>query len=133
MGFLRKYDRVWLVDFEFGAGESRHDAPEPRCMVARDYLSGETVRLWLAGAAQPECPITLDDRSLYVAFYAPAETSCHVSLGWPMPRRVLDLYAELRWFLNGRRHPIEFQLKQKKIGRHFRAAARSPAVRNGHK
>ena len=92
-------------------------------MVAHDYLTGETIRMWLDGTAHPACPLTLDNRSLYVAFYAAAETSCHVSLGWPMPRRVLDLYAELRWFLNGRRHPIDGQLKQKNIGRHSQLAA----------
>ena len=124
MSALDRFDRVWLVDFEFGSGNSRHDAPEPRCMVARDYLSGETVRLWLdGGVTTPVCPITLDDRSLYVAFYAAAETSCHVSLGWPMPRRILDLYVELRWFLNGQRHPMASSLKQKGIGRHSQLAA----------
>ena len=123
MSLLDYYEHCWLVDFEFGAGDSGHDAPEPRCMVAHDYLTGEKIRMWLDGTAHPACPLTLDDRSLYVAFYAAAETSCHVSLGWPMPRRVLALYAELRWFLNGRRHAIDGQLKQKNIGRHSQLAA----------
>jgi hypothetical protein len=92
-------------------------------MIARDFLSGETIRMWLDGVVNPACPITLDDQSLYVAFYAAAETSCHVSLNWAMPRRVLDLYAELRWFLNGRRHSSESELKQRGIGRHSLLAA----------
>jgi len=120
---IAEFDFVYLVDFEYGVGESQHEAPEPRCMVARDFLSGQTRRVWLDGAANPKCPITLDERSLYVAFYAPAETSCHVSLGWPMPQRVLDLYAELRWFLNGKQHLLEQPLKGKQVGRHSLLAA----------
>ena len=121
---LRKhYRRVWCVDFEFGTGESRADAPDPRCMVAIDVLSGDRVSLWLGDRQIPECPLTLDDRSLYVAFYAPAETSCHVSLGWKLPVRVLDLYAELRWMLNGGALPVLEELKKQHIGKHSFLAA----------
>ena len=42
---------------------------------------------------------------LFVAFYASAELGCHLSLGWPLPARVLDLYAEFRVLTNGRPMP----------------------------
>ena len=34
--------------------------------------------------------------SLFVAYYASAELGCHLALGWPLPARVLDLYAEFK-------------------------------------
>ena len=42
---------------------------------------------------------------LFVAYYASAELGCHLSLGWPMPARVLDLYVEFRRHTNGRETP----------------------------
>ncbi|MFO0892581.1 MAG: DNA polymerase, partial [Isosphaeraceae bacterium] len=38
---------------------------------------------------------------LFVAYYASAELGCHLALEWPMPERVLDLYAEFRCLTNG--------------------------------
>jgi hypothetical protein len=38
---------------------------------------------------------------LFVAFFASAELSCHLALGWPLPKRVLDLYCEFRVMTNG--------------------------------
>ena len=38
---------------------------------------------------------------LFVAYYASAEISCHLALGWPVPERVLDLITEFRNFTNG--------------------------------
>src|SRR5262249_7791477 len=39
--------------------------------------------------------------SLFVAYYASAEISCHLALGWPVPERVLDLFTEFRNHANG--------------------------------
>jgi hypothetical protein len=33
---------------------------------------------------------------LVVAYYAPAEIGCFLALGWPVPTRIIDLYAEFR-------------------------------------
>jgi hypothetical protein len=38
---------------------------------------------------------------LIVAYYAAAEISCHLALGWPVPERVLDLFTEFRNRTNG--------------------------------
>src|SRR5262249_37442678 len=38
------------------------------------------------------------------AYYASAELGCHLALNWPMPSRILDLYAEFRNLTNG--HPV---------------------------
>lgn len=71
-------------------------------MIAREYRTGRTLRLWsdeLAGGAA--APFPTDAGTLFVAFYASAELSCFLTLGWPMPARVLDLYVEFRNLTNG--------------------------------
>ncbi len=46
-------------------------------------------------------PYALDKDSLVVAYYASAEMGCHLSLGWPMPVNLLDLFTEFRNHTNG--------------------------------
>jgi DNA polymerase I len=48
--------------------------------------------------------------TLFVAYYASAEIGCHLSLGWPVPERVLDLFVEFRNSLNGLPPPSGFGL-----------------------
>lgn len=98
---LHHYREVWLADFEFRqpAGER----PEPVCMVAREYRTGRTLRVWaddLAAMDQPPFPIGTD--ALLVAYFASAELGCFLALGWPIPARVLDLFCEFRNLTNGR-------------------------------
>jgi hypothetical protein len=52
-----------------------------------------------------ELPFPHDDGALWVAFYACAEMDCFSSLGWRLPKHVLDLYVEFRWLTNGRHLP----------------------------
>ena len=47
----------------------------------------------------PPYPTDLD--VLFVAYYASAEIGCHLTLGWPVPERVLDLFTEFRNHTNG--------------------------------
>jgi len=73
-------------------------------MVARELRSGHTWRLWrdeLRSRRLP--PYSLGPDSLFVAYYASAEFGCHLALGWPLPARVLDLFAEFRVATNGKR------------------------------
>ena len=72
---LPYYHEIWLADFEFRqpAGER----PEPVCLVAREYRSGRSFRLWrddLVTLAAPPFPIGPD--ALFVAYYASAELGC---------------------------------------------------------
>ncbi|WP_231615985.1 DNA polymerase [Novipirellula artificiosorum] len=46
-------------------------------------------------------PFDVGERSLFVAYFSSAEWNCFLSLGWPVPVRVLDLYCEFRNLLNG--------------------------------
>jgi hypothetical protein len=88
------------VDFEFRAelGEN----PEPICLVARELRGGCTIRLWqdeLRRTPRPPYPTGPD--ALFVTYYASAEIGCHLALDWPVPERVLDLFAEHRNRTNG--------------------------------
>ena len=94
------YREIWCADFEFRAPDGHR--PEPLCVVAREYRSGRVVRTWLAGDHAAVPPYPLGPESLFVAYYASAELGCHLALGWPMPARVLDLFAEFRNLTNGR-------------------------------
>jgi hypothetical protein len=94
------YREVWAADFEFAAPPGHR--PRPLCLVARELRSGRLVRRWLDGDAPARPPYPTDAGALFVAYYASAELGCHLALGWPLPERVLDLYAEFRTATNGR-------------------------------
>jgi len=92
------FREVWVIDFEFYAGVGEN--PEPVCLVAWEMRSGRRLHLWRDefGAAPP---YSIGPDALIVAYYASAEISCHLALGWPVPERVLDLFTEFRTRTNG--------------------------------
>jgi DNA polymerase I len=83
--------KVWSVDFEYRTDNNFR--PTPICLVAREIFSGELRRVWLWGDPPSDCPIDFTG-SLYVAYAASAEMSCHLALGWVMPECIVDLHAE---------------------------------------
>ena len=88
------------MDFEFDPRGG--EPPEPVGLVAHELRSKQTVALWEDELRQRrEAPYRTDARSLFAAYYASAELSCHLRLGWPLPLCILDLYAELRTPTNG--------------------------------
>jgi hypothetical protein len=92
------FNEVWAVDFEFNSKPGEN--PEVVCLVALELRSGRKIRLWRDEfGALP--PYPTGKTSLFVAYYASAEISCHLALGWPMPQRVLDLFPEFRTHTNG--------------------------------
>ena len=91
------YTAIWVLDFEFIARDGEH--PEVVCLVAYDLVSGRWVRLWRGDFAAPPFPV--DERTLFVGYSAAAEWSCFIALGWPMPPRCIDLYAEFTRVTNG--------------------------------
>ena len=94
------FDAVWLIDFEFSAPAG--ERPNVVCLVAREFHSGQLIRIFsheLEKLSRP--PFAVDDRTLVVAYYSPAEWSCFLALGWGLPLRVLDLYVEFRNLTNG--------------------------------
>jgi hypothetical protein len=96
------FREIWIVDFEFVA--DRGERPEPICLVAWELRSGRELRLW-RDQLGPTPPYSVDAGSLFVAYYASAELGCHLALGWPMPARILDLFAEFRDRTNGLETP----------------------------
>jgi hypothetical protein len=68
-------------------------------MVARELRSEQTIRL-KEGEFPPVCPYDLGSDTLFVAYAADAELQCHLSLGWGIPQRILDLCVEFRRHLN---------------------------------
>jgi DNA polymerase I len=87
------FREIWCIDTEFIARPGEN--PEPVCVVAKEVGTGRLVRLW-RDQFGPEPPFSIDDGTLFVAYYASAEIGCFLALGWPVPTRILDLYAEFR-------------------------------------
>lgn len=99
---LSDFRDVWVADFEYSVRPG--ERPRPVCLVAHEFRSRRKVRLFGdALLSRDTAPYSLDTSSLFVSYSAPAELSCHLALGWPMPRQTLDLYAEFRWRTSGRR------------------------------
>jgi DNA polymerase-1 len=94
---LGNYRAVWVLDFEF---EVTRSLPVPVAMVATDIVSGITIKLGPGEFSSR--PFRCDGSELFVAFYAVAEASCFLELGWPLPPHWLDLWAEARRLNNGR-------------------------------
>jgi DNA polymerase I len=107
--FFRHYREIWCVDFEFQV--SPGSRPTPVCLVAREIRSGRLLRM---GANELSClttpPYAVGPDALFVAYFASAELGCHRALGWPMPARILDLYAEFRCQRSGLPTPCGFSL-----------------------
>lgn len=93
------FRQVWAVDFEYIAKPG--ERPEPICMVARELRLGKLIRLWQDDLGRSGPPFPVNESALFVAYYASAELGCFKALGWPMPVRILDLYAEFRALTNG--------------------------------
>ena len=99
------FRRIWCIDFEFQAGGGAR--PRPVCMVAREVVTNQVIRLWqneLMGLRQ--APFDLGPDVVVVAYMAAAEMGCFLELGWKLPVNVLDLFVEHRVETNGRFLPM---------------------------
>jgi hypothetical protein len=105
---LEGFREVWCVVFEFERPPG--ERPTPLALTAREYRSGQQVRLVGHELAGPEPPYPLGPHALFMAYDAPAALGCHLSLGWPMPARVLDLHAEFRRATSGLLEPGKYDL-----------------------
>jgi hypothetical protein len=100
----RHYDEIWVTDFEYRADPG--ERPVVVCMVAREMRSGRVVRLSRDQLLRlAVAPFRTDSRALFVSFYASAELTSFLSLGWPLPAHVLDVYVEFRCLSNGMELP----------------------------
>lgn len=108
-GLKEHFDEIWVVDFEFSAplGEN----PEAACLVAKEFFSGKLFRMSAEEfKLQPAAPFPVCQRTLVVAFFSSAEWGCFLELGWPLPKRILDLYVEFKNMFNGRETLAGFSL-----------------------
>jgi DNA polymerase-1 len=96
------YRQIWAVDFEFCIEPGGR--PDPVCLVARELRSNTLLRLWRDQFGHVP-PNAIDPGALFVAYYASAEIGCHLTLGWPVPARILDLFTEFRCTTNGTSTP----------------------------
>ncbi len=99
---LSPYREVWCADFEFYAPNG--ERPAPICLVATEWHTGRTVRLF-GDDFRSGPPWSIGDDVLFVAYYASAELGCLLTLEWEFPRRILDLFAEFRCLTNGLQPP----------------------------
>jgi hypothetical protein len=98
--------RVILEDFEFVSVPG--ERPDVVCGVFYDLDTGQTTRLWRdqLGDRPPYDP---GPDTLVVCFVANAEMACHLSLGWPTPKNILDLSPEFKCHVNGKGIPRKNQ------------------------
>jgi DNA polymerase-1 len=92
------FEEVWLHDFEYVARPG--ERPDVVCLAARELRSGRTLKLWRDELGELP-PYRTDRGALFVCFVANAECACHLSLGWPLPARALDLSPVFRNLVNG--------------------------------
>lgn len=98
MCLKQSFAEIWFCDFEYWAPLG--ERPDVHCMVGRESKTGRVVKLFREQLSNSP-PFSIGEDSLFVAYYAPAELGCFLQLGWPMPKRVLDLFAEFRCLTNG--------------------------------
>ena len=94
------YKEIWAIDFEFQMGPG--EIPIPVCLVALELKLNRLIRLWQDEMQTlSQSPYSVGEESLIVAYYASAEIGCHLSLSWPKPTNILDLFTEFRVKTNG--------------------------------
>jgi hypothetical protein len=107
------FREIWGVDFEFIATDG--EPPDPVCVVAKEFRTGRTIRLMRDEMGDsPPYDISID--SLFVAYSAHAEMSCHLVLGWPLPARILDPYIEFLQAINFTPRPVLDKKEKKSWG-----------------
>ena len=87
---LEQFKEVWVLDFEFG--EKDPGIPRPLCLVAKELNQNKKIRLWLDEQGGADSPFKISGDVLLVAYFATAELSCFLELGWEFPENLLDLY-----------------------------------------
>ncbi len=99
---ISAFKSIIAIDFEFSAPPG--EQPSIVCLVAKNLKTGEKWRYFqneLLSMKMP--PYPHDSKSLIVAYYASAEITCYLALGWPLPEYVLDLFTEFRCLTNGKK------------------------------
>lgn len=94
---------VWLLDTEYATPPGNPVIPV--CVVGRELFTGQCIRQFFNLGQIYENPFPIGGDAMFVAYAAQAEWSCFLSLGWQLPTRIIDLYAEFRNEISGRTPP----------------------------
>jgi hypothetical protein len=106
LNFLDHFKEIWLVDTEFYPEGGEGGLPVPVCLVAKEFRTGQELRYWSDELKQmSKCPYETGSDSITVAYYASAEMGTFLSLGWELPKWILDLFCEFRCETNGYYYP----------------------------
>lgn len=93
------FTNIIAVDFEYYGEDT--EPKTPICYTAKNLRTGELISHWVTDQdTQPLYPC--DPSSLFIAYNCPAEMACHLSLNFPFPLYILDLYAEYCNLTNGK-------------------------------
>ena len=131
------FAEIWLHDFEFMPKSGEH--PDVICLVAHELRSGQVIQRWWDTPDKPRSrpPYRTDHKAVFVNFVANAECICHLALGWPIPKNVLDLSPMFRRQINGLDTPgrqgiaWRAELFQDRRNRHAREGRRSRPYPSG--
>jgi hypothetical protein len=106
----KDFAEITLFDFEYGTDTRGLRVPVSLCF--EQLVSGCKVRMWTDELGSLP-PYDTGPDNLFVCYSAAAEMSCHIALGWPIPKRLLDLYVEYLNHKNGLpRHDTQGKKKQ---------------------
>ncbi len=98
------FSEIWLVFFNLLWRSG--DRCEPQSLVACELVSARDILVERpALLLMRVAPYPVGAHSLYVTFEANLALGCHLTLGWPMPQRLMDLKVEFRNLTNGRTSP----------------------------
>jgi hypothetical protein len=92
------FNRVLTIDTEFRLDENHRQ--HVVCLVAHERPTGIIHRIWFDDDQKRPFQLPCDEGTLWVSFVATAELRSMLALRHPLPKRVLDLYAENRWLHN---------------------------------
>jgi hypothetical protein len=106
---IEAFREIWVVEFRFERPPG--EQPIPVSLTAQEFSSGRSVRCEGDQLRQTTPPYDLSEKTLFVAYDAPAALGCHLSLGWPLPRHVLDLRGEFRRLTSGLDLPHDRELE----------------------
>jgi hypothetical protein len=109
MDALHHFRDLWVLDSEFHAPPG--ERPKPICLAARELRTGTRVQRWLWDEPESRQPFYTHEESLAVAYFASAEWGVYLACDWPIPERILDLYAEFRLLTAGRDAPCGHGLR----------------------
>ena len=94
------FKEIWAVDFEFHQGGVEGNQQIPVCVVGKELRTGRYIRVW-QDDFKDKPPYPINDDTLIIAYFASAEIHCHLSLNWPIPKNLIDCFAEFRVLTNG--------------------------------